>query len=67
MSLIGAAVGHGGGGVEADGGAEVGFLFVLLDVVAVGAGEDGPVEVFEFVAGDVLAVLGELDGEALVG
>ena len=63
----GVAEGHGGGGVEADGGAEVGFLLVLLNVVAVGAGEDGPVEVFEFIAGDVFAVLGELDGEAFVG
>ena len=39
----------------------------MFDVVAVGAGEDGPIEVFEFVAGDVFAVLGEFDGEAFVG
>ena len=32
---VGAGEAHGAGGVEADGGAEVGFLFILLDVVAV--------------------------------
>ena len=37
----------------------------LLDVVLVGLGVDVPVEVLEVVAGDVLAVLGELDREAL--
>jgi hypothetical protein len=33
----------------------------------VGAGPDLPVDVAEVVAGDVLAVLGELDGDAVVG
>ena len=58
---------HGHGGIEDDGSAEVGFLFVELDVVAVGAGVGSPVEVAEFVAGDVFAVFGEFDGEAAVG
>ena len=60
-------IGHGSGGIEQEDGAEIGFLFVLFDDVAVGAGEDLPVEVFEFIAGGVLAVLDEFDGQAVVG
>ena len=45
---------------------EVRLLLVLLDVVAVGFPVDPPVQVAEIVAGGVLAVLGELDGEAFV-
>ena len=44
---------------------KVGFLFELLDVVAVAPRVDLPVHRGEVVAGDVLAVLGELDAEAL--
>jgi len=58
---------HGHGGIEDDGSAEVGFLFVEFDVVAVGAGVGSPVEVAEFVAWDVFAMFGEFDGEAAVG
>ena len=61
------AVGHAGAGVEDEGGAEVGLLLVAFDLVAVGAGVGPPVESFEVVAGCVLAVVGELDGEAVHG
>ena len=44
---------------------EVGFLLELLDVVPIAAREDLPVDRREIVAADVLAVLGELDAEAL--
>src|SRR5262249_60294516 len=42
---------------------EVRFLLVLLQVEAVGAAVDFPVDVLDVVARGVLAVLGELDGE----
>ena len=38
-----------------------------LRIEAAGAAVDLPVDVLDVVAGDVLAVLGELDGEAVVG
>ena len=44
---------------------DVGFFLELLDVVAVGPGVDLPVDGGEIVAGQVLAVFGELDAEAL--
>src|SRR5215470_15949355 len=43
---------------------QVGFFFVLLDVVAVAARVDLPVHRREIVAGNVLAVFGELDAES---
>jgi len=58
---------HGAGGVDEDEQVEVGFLLVLFELEFVGAAEDFPVEVTEVVAGDVLAVLGELDAEASEG
>jgi hypothetical protein len=63
----GSAVAHGAGGVENDGGAEVGFLVVFADVEAVGAAEDFPVEAADFIALDIGAVLAEFDREAFVG
>ena len=39
--------------------------WILLDEVFAGLGVDVPVERFEVVAGVVLAVFGELDGEAV--
>jgi hypothetical protein len=39
---------------------------VLLELQTVGAAEDLPVEVAQVVAVDVGAVLGKLDGQALV-
>ena len=46
---------------------EVGFGLVLFEVEAAGAAVDFPIDVFDVVAGDVFAVLGELDAEAVVG
>jgi hypothetical protein len=46
---------------------EVGFFFVLLDVVPIAPGVDLPVEGGQVVAGQILTVLGELDTEAFVG
>ncbi len=62
-----AAVAHRVAGIEQQVTGEVGFLFVLFDGVAVGAAVTFPVDVPDVVAGDVLAVLDELDGEAFVG
>ena len=53
-------------GVDHERGAEVGFLLVELDVIAVAAGVGPPVDVAQFVAGHVFAVLGKLDAEAFV-
>ncbi len=61
------AVGHRSAAIEQDLGAEVGFLLVLFDIKPVGAPENPPVEVPRIVAGGVLAMLGELDAEPLVG
>lgn len=57
---------HGAGGIDEEDEVEVGLLLVLLEVEAFGASEDLPVEVSEVVAGDIGAVLGELDGESEV-
>ena len=46
---------------------QVGLFLELLEVILVGAAEDLPVEIAEVVAGGVLAVLGELDREAVEG
>ena len=40
---------------------EVGLLLELLDVIPIGSRVDFPVDCREIVAGNVLAVLGELD------
>ena len=45
----------------------VGFLLVLLDVITVAAPEHLPIEVPGVVAGDVFAVLSELDGKPSKG
>ena len=47
--------------------AQVGLLFVLLDVIAVGLGIDLPIDAAEFVAGVIGPVLGKFDREAVVG
>ena len=52
---------HRAAAVEHDVAAQVGLGLELLEVVAVGAGEDAPVEPPDVVAGDVVAVLGKLD------
>jgi len=46
---------------------EVRFLFVLLDVVPVSPAEDLPVDVLDFIAPHVLAMLRELDTETMIG
>src|SRR5262249_40290752 len=58
------AEGHGARRINEDKQVEVGLLLVLLQVELVGAAVDLPVEVADVVAGDVGAVLGELDAEA---
>ena len=44
---------------------QVRLLLVALDVIAVGAGEHLPVEILQIVAGHVLAMVRELDGESV--
>ena len=46
---------------------QIGFIFKLLDVIAVAAGVHAPVDIARVIAGYVLAVLRELDREAVVG
>ncbi len=66
LVVVEGAVLHGAGTIEEQVAAEVGFVLELLDVMAVGPGEDPPVEMARVIAGCVLAILGELDGEAVV-
>src|SRR5207245_2596216 len=58
---------HAAGSIDEQMGVQVGFFLVFLDVIAVGLAEDAPVDVANLVAGIILAMLGELDAEALVG
>jgi len=58
-------VAHRLAGIDKQVAGEVRFFFVLLEVVAVGLADDLPVDVAQVVARDVLAVLGELDREAV--
>jgi hypothetical protein len=67
LGVLQRAVAHGATQVDQEVAAEVGFFLEALDVVPVGAGVEAPVEVAGVVAGDVLAVLAEFDGEAVVG
>ena len=46
--------------------AQVGLVLEAFEVVAVGAGEQPPVEIPRIVAGRVLAILAELDREAVI-
>ncbi len=62
----GAAIAHRSADVEQQVALDVRLFLILLDVVTVAARVDLPVERGEIVAVDVLAVLGELDAEALV-
>jgi hypothetical protein len=59
-------VGHRLARVQEQVGEEVGLLLVLLEIELVGLGPDLPVDVADVVSRHVLAVLGELDGEAVV-
>src|SRR6266498_2846917 len=47
--------------------AEVRLLFELLDVVAIGAAEELPVDIADGIAGQIGTVLGELHREAMIG
>jgi len=47
--------------VEQDAEVRVGVRLILLDVVAIGAGVQPPVDAPDVIAGDVAAVLGEVD------
>ena len=62
-----AAIRHRGAHVEQQVAFEVGFLLELLDVVAIGARVDFPVERGQVVARQVLPVFRELDAEPFVG
>ena len=66
-TFVARGVGHRLAGVEQQVRQEVGLLLVLLEVELVGLGPDLPVDVADVVARHVFAVLGELDGEAVVG
>ena len=61
-----AGVAHGLRAVDDQRRLEVGLLLVLFDVEPVGLRPHLPVDVLDLVAGRVLAVAGELDGEAVV-
>jgi len=61
------AVAHRPAGVDDQVAAEVRLVLEPLDVVAVRAGEQLPVDVPGVVAGGVFAILAELDGEAVIG
>src|SRR5688572_6055483 len=50
--------------IEDDVTAEVRFRLEFLEIEAVGAAEDAPVQAADVVAGDVVAILGELDAGA---
>ena len=58
---------HGGAVVDDYLAAEVGLFLELFDVKAVGAPKEAPVDVTGGLAGVVLAVVGELDGESVEG
>lgn len=53
---------HGGGAIEEDVALHVGLLLEGLEVVPFGAGKDAPIDEREVIAGDILTILGELDG-----
>src|SRR5207247_10997416 len=56
------AVGHAPGNIDHERATEVGLFLVLLDVEPVLAGPDLPIDVPQVVAGDIFAMLQELDG-----
>ena len=67
LAVIEGAIVHRPAGVQHDVAAQVRLVLEPLDVVAVGAGEEPPVEIAGVVPRRVLAVLAELDREAMVG
>ena len=65
--LLPVGVGHRRAGIDREVAGDVGLGLKLLHIVLVGLGVDQPVDVLRVVARGVLAVLAELDREALVG
>src|SRR4029453_19281577 len=61
------AVVHRGTGIDQQVTAEIGFFFVLLDIIAVELGIGLPVDVENLIPRRILAMFGELDAEPLVG
>ena len=59
-------VGHGSTCIEEDVASQVGFFLVFADVESIGFSVDLPVEVADFIPGDVLPVLLELYAKPLV-
>jgi hypothetical protein len=45
---------------------KIGLFQILLEINLVGLGEDFPIDVADVVAGDVLPMLGEFDGDSLI-
>ena len=62
-----APVAHAFAGIQEQMADQVGFVLELLQIILVGPAEDFPIEIAKVVAGGVLAVLGELDREAVEG
>ncbi len=58
---------HGFAAVHEQGDADVGVVFELFEVVAVGAGPEFPVDAANVVAGDVFAMLEEFEGLSEAG
>src|SRR5262245_22969591 len=46
--------------------AQIRFVFESLDVITIAASKEFPIQVARVVAGRVLAILGELDGETVI-
>ena len=67
LAVLSALVIHAAGGIDQEVSAEVRLFFVFFDVIAIGFAVGAPIDVADFVTGIVLAMLGELDAEALVG
>ena len=57
---------HRGTGIDEQVTAEIGFLLILLDVIAVELGVSLPVDVANFVPWRILAMFGELDAESFI-
>ena len=60
-------VGHRGARIEHEQSRDIGLFLVALDIVAVHASEDLPVEMAQVIAGNVFAMLNELHAEAVAG
>ena len=67
LAAVLALVLHAAAGVDEQMGFEVCFLFILLDIIAIRFAVSSPVDVADFVAVVILAMLGELHAETLVG